>query len=161
MPTPAAPPPAEDAALIAAAGAIREAAYAPYSGFRVGAALRCADGRVFTGCNIENASYGLTVCAERVAIFTALAAGARGFSTIAVVAGEAGAAPVSPCGACRQVLGEFAPRHARPARPAGRRRAQPGDHGGGPAALRVWPWRRRLTTPRRSRRSPRRASRRR
>lgn len=83
----------------------REHAYAPYSKFSVGAALLAADGRIFSGCNVENLSYGLTNCAERVAIGTAVAAGAREFLVVAVVA-ETGV-PVSPCGACRQVLAEF------------------------------------------------------
>ena len=79
---------------------------APYSGFKVGAALLTADGTVVTGCNIENATYGLTLCAERVAMFTALAAGHRRFTRIAVVADTD--APTPPCGACRQILWEFA-----------------------------------------------------
>ncbi|HEU0014350.1 MAG TPA: cytidine deaminase [Longimicrobium sp.] len=84
----------------------RRFAYAPYSRFHVGAALLADDGRVFTGCNIENASYGLTNCAERVAIGKAVSEGARSFAAIAVV-GPEDDAPCSPCGACRQVLTEF------------------------------------------------------
>lgn len=91
--------------LVATAWAARKAAYSPYSNFPVGAALLAADGRVFRGCNVENLSYGLTQCAERVAIGTAVAAGARDFLGIAVVADTA--VPISPCGACRQVLAEF------------------------------------------------------
>ncbi len=79
---------------------------APYSGFRVGAALETAAGIVVTGCNVENATYGLTICAERVAMFTALAAGHRRFRRIAVVADTTDLTP--PCGACRQILWEFA-----------------------------------------------------
>ncbi|MCF7816930.1 MAG: cytidine deaminase [Kiritimatiellales bacterium] len=91
--------------LIALAVKALENAYAPYSNYRVGAALLCADGTVFTGCNIENSSYGLTNCAERTAIFSAVAAGQTDFAAIAIAAsGE----PVPfPCGACRQVLSEF------------------------------------------------------
>lgn len=91
-----------DAALKAAGNAI-----AGHSGFRVGAALMAADGSVYTGCNIENPSLMLTVCAERVALFKALSEGAREFSAIAVV--SPGAAPCYPCGSCRQALHEFAP----------------------------------------------------
>lgn len=92
-------------ALVEAAWKVREAAYAPYSNFAVGAALLAADGRVFTGCNVENISYGLTNCAERVAIGAAVAAGVREFLAVAVVADTG--VPISPCGACRQVLAEF------------------------------------------------------
>ncbi len=93
--------------LIAAARSARERAVVPYSNFPVGAAVLCADGRVFEGCNIENASYGLTMCAERVALFSAVAAGCRQIEVIALVG--PGAEPLSPCGACRQVMLELAP----------------------------------------------------
>ena len=92
-------------ALVAAAKAARENAHAPYSNFRVGAALRAASGRVFGGCNVENSTYGLTVCAERVAIFKAISEGERGFTAIAVVTDAPALTP--PCGACRQLIWEF------------------------------------------------------
>lgn len=82
-------------------------AYAPYSKFQVGAALLAKDGRVFTGCNIENASYGATNCAERTAVFKAVSEGAREFEAIAIVASSGELIP--PCGICRQVLAEFMP----------------------------------------------------
>jgi cytidine deaminase len=91
--------------LIAAAKAARENAHAPFSNFRVGAALHATSGRVYTGCNVENATYGLTVCAERVAIFKAISEGERGFDAIAVVADTEELTP--PCGACRQLIWEF------------------------------------------------------
>ena len=82
-------------------------AYAPYSKFKVGAALLAEDGRVFTGCNVENASYGLTNCAERTAVFKAVSEGATRFAAIAIAGGVGDVA--MPCGACRQVLAEFCP----------------------------------------------------
>jgi cytidine deaminase len=91
--------------LVAAARDARERAIAPYSGFRVGAALLLDDGRIVTGCNIENASYGLTTCAERVALLKALSEGARSFHAIAVVADTE--SPTPPCGPCRQLLWEY------------------------------------------------------
>lgn len=94
-------------ALIAAAIRAREHAHAPYSNFAVGAALLCEDGSVFTGCNVENLSFGLTMCAERVAVGAAVAAGKKAFRCIAIAADTEQA--ISPCGACRQVLAEFNP----------------------------------------------------
>ena len=94
-----------DERLIAHAAAAARMAYAPYSGFPVGAAAVTAEGIIFTGSNVENASYGLTVCAERVAVWTAVAAGCHRIQRIAIVAG--GARPAWPCGACLQVLAEF------------------------------------------------------
>jgi cytidine deaminase len=91
--------------LIAAARRAREHAVATFSHFKVGAALETPDGTVITGCNVENATYGLTICAERVAMFKALSEGHRSFSRVAIVADTA--APTPPCGACRQILWEF------------------------------------------------------
>jgi cytidine deaminase len=91
--------------LFEAALAARKNAHAPFSRFLVGAAVEAVDGRIFTGCNIENASYGLTVCAERVAVFKALSEGAREFKRVVVAADTE--LPTPPCGACRQILWEF------------------------------------------------------
>lgn len=91
--------------LIAMAMQARENAFAPYSNFKVGAALLAANGKVYTGCNVENASYGLTVCAERVALWKAISEGERAFTRMAVVTESD--RPASPCGACRQLLWEF------------------------------------------------------
>ena len=88
----------------------RKNSYAPYSDFRVGAALLAKNGRIYTGCNVENASYGVTNCAERTAVFKAVSEGARDFAAIAVVGGSGEALPeeiAAPCGTCRQVLAEF------------------------------------------------------
>src|ERR1700704_5695442 len=92
-------------ALVEAALQVRENAHAPFSKFKVGAAVQDDSGRIFTGCNVENATYGLTVCAERVAIFKAISEGARKFTRVAVVADTDTLTP--PCGACRQILWEF------------------------------------------------------
>ncbi|MDP8991333.1 MAG: cytidine deaminase [Acidobacteriota bacterium] len=91
--------------LASAALAARENAHAPYSHFRVGAALEDSSGRVHTGCNVENATYGLTLCAERIAVFKSLSEGARKFRRIAIAADTDALTP--PCGACRQILWEF------------------------------------------------------
>ena len=98
------------AELLALARRARENAYAPYSGFAVGAALLGADGRVYTGCNVENAAYPVACCAERTALFHAVAEGAREFNAIAVAGGRIGdkaEASCPPCGVCRQALAEF------------------------------------------------------
>ena len=94
------------ASLVQAAREAAANAHCPYSGYRVGAALLAADGRVFRGCNVENASYGLTLCAERNAITTAIAEGCREFTALAIAGGTA-ESPAYPCGACRQVMAEF------------------------------------------------------
>jgi cytidine deaminase len=91
--------------LIAAALSVRENAHARFSNFKVGAAIEDESGRIFTGCNVENATYGLTCCAERVAVFKAISEGARKFVRVAVVADTDTLTP--PCGACRQILWEF------------------------------------------------------
>jgi cytidine deaminase len=91
--------------LIEAARRVRENAHAPFSKFKVGAAVEDNAGGIHTGCNVENATYGLTVCAERIAIFKAISEGAKGFKRVAVVADTAELTP--PCGACRQILWEF------------------------------------------------------
>jgi cytidine deaminase len=91
--------------LIDAARRVRESAHAPFSKFKVGAAVEDNAGRIHTGCNVENATYGLSVCAERIAIFKAISEGAKGFTRVAVVADTDRLTP--PCGACRQILWEF------------------------------------------------------
>ena len=91
--------------LVEAALAVRQNAHAPYSHFQVGAAIEDAAGRIHTGCNVENATYGLTICAERVAIFKAISEGARQFKRVVVAADTDTLTP--PCGACRQILWEF------------------------------------------------------
>jgi cytidine deaminase len=96
---------AERAALVAAARAVRRRAHAPYSKFKVGAAVRDERGQIHVGCNVENASYGLTVCAERNAVAAAVAAGSRRLRAVAVASGAH--PPASPCGACRQVIAEL------------------------------------------------------
>ncbi|NLY53693.1 MAG: cytidine deaminase [Firmicutes bacterium] len=91
--------------LLAAARAAQEKSYSPYSRYPVGAAVRATSGKIYTGCNIENASYGLTICAERVALATAVAAGEREFTALAIAAGDGD--PGMPCGACRQFMAEW------------------------------------------------------
>jgi cytidine deaminase len=98
------------AKLFRQARAAMKHAYAPYSLFHVGAAILLNDGRVFTGCNVENASYGLTICAERSAVFAAVAASPKKPEIVAVAVVNHRGVPCSPCGACRQVLAEFGPR---------------------------------------------------
>jgi cytidine deaminase len=100
-----APAPADPAPLVRLARQARRGAVAPYSRFKVGAALRLRSGEVVTGCNVESATYGLTLCAERVAVFKAVSEGLRGFESIAVVADSS--PPATPCGSCRQVLWEL------------------------------------------------------
>ncbi|MGE5543743.1 MAG: cytidine deaminase [Bacillota bacterium] len=95
----------KDLDLLKMAQEAREHAYAPYSGFKVGAALLDTKGKVFTGCNVENASYGLTICAERAAVSKAISEGSYRFSRLLITGGED---IITPCGACRQVLAEFA-----------------------------------------------------
>lgn len=96
-----------DQELVQEAIEAQKGAYAPYSRFKVGAAILCKDGRVFKGCNVENVSFSLTSCAERTAVFSAVCAGARSFEAIAIVTDSE--EPAFPCGACRQVLAEFSP----------------------------------------------------
>ena len=93
--------------LIRAASYVKEKAYSEYSKFKVGAAIRTKEGKIFTGCNIENVSYGLSMCAERVALYKAVSEGYRAFDSLAI--STSGAKPTLPCGACRQVLVEFSP----------------------------------------------------
>lgn len=100
----------ENQSLFETAAAARLRSVAPFSNFRVGAALQTAAGKVFTGCNVESASYGLTVCAERVAIWKALSEGERDFTDLVIVADTESLTP--PCGTCRQIIWEFA-KHAR------------------------------------------------
>jgi cytidine deaminase len=102
------PPKWTAARLMAEAELARTEAYAPYSRFRVGAALLARNGRVYRGCNVENASFGLSACAERTAVWKAVSEGVRDFVAVAVTAGDSGGA--SPCGSCRQVMHEFSPR---------------------------------------------------
>ena len=102
----------DDRELIRLAYQARASAHAPYSGFRVGAALLTNSGKVYTGCNIENAAYSVAVCAERTALFKAVSEGERSFAALAVVGsfeGEVNAPPSAPCGICRQALVEFCP----------------------------------------------------
>ncbi len=101
-----------DRELMECAQAARSRSYSPYSHFRVGAALLTADGKVYTGCNIENAAFSATVCAERTAIFKAVSAGERNFAALAIVGGREGetAEFCAPCGVCRQVIAEFCPK---------------------------------------------------
>ncbi len=94
-------------ALLDIARKAAKQAYAPYSGFKVGSAVKCADGSIYSGCNIENSSYSLTICAERTAIFKAVSEGKREFTAIAIYVDSDRNFP--PCGACRQVISEFAP----------------------------------------------------
>ena len=103
---PPAVPPAVRRRMLSAAREARAAAYAPYSRFRVGAAILCADGRIFAGCNVENASSPSSLCAEQSAVVRAVAGGARRFRAVLVLTGAA--RPTPPCGRCRQVLAEFA-----------------------------------------------------
>jgi cytidine deaminase len=95
------------AELVELARRAREHAHAPFSKFRVGAALETRAGRIFTGCNVENSSYGLSICAERVALFNAISQGERDFTRIAVIADTPERMPVRPCGACRQVISDL------------------------------------------------------
>ena len=101
-------PPESEGELLAAARVVAARAYAPYSQFRVGAAIRTDAGTVFTGCNVENASYGLTMCAERNAVAAAVAAEGPGMRIAALAVAVESGQPFSPCGACRQVIAEFA-----------------------------------------------------
>ena len=98
------------ARLLRSARKVMKNAYAPFSDFRVGAAILTSKGRVFTGCNVENSSYGMTNCAERTAIFSAVAKDGPGLEILAVAVVNAQGVPCSPCGACRQVIYEFGPR---------------------------------------------------